>query len=391
MTPRERFIETLLFRSPDRVPLMPGGGRESTRERWYSEGLPRNVEDIVEYAYRLAGGRLEWPAGGPGFPIYDRMIPRFEEKVLEKKEDTQIVQDWKGNICEISNKYTIEYLRDAIDFVTRRWIKCPVETREDWEHMWWRYESNDPARLPPCPDATGARLADREHVVSVHFSGPFWQLREWLGFESLCMKFHDDPDFVREMIDFWRKFVAILLKRMFKYIKPDMVIISEDMAFKGYPMISPEMTREFLLPTYCYWGEIILDGGCPVYAVDSDGFVQDLIPVWIEAGVNACKPIEVAAGNDIVKLRKMFGHRMAFLGGVDKRLMAAGGEALKSEIRRLTPVIREGGYIPGCDHGVPADVAWPNYVRHIQLLAAATGWLASPTEASEQAAGAAQV
>ena len=65
MTERERFLETLLFGTPDRVPLTPGGGRKSTRERWYSEGLPREVGNIAEYAYRLAGGKEEWPRGGP--------------------------------------------------------------------------------------------------------------------------------------------------------------------------------------------------------------------------------------------------------------------------------------------------------------------------------------
>ncbi|MFH1708887.1 MAG: hypothetical protein ABIF71_13365 [Planctomycetota bacterium] len=40
MTPRRRFLETLLFGKPDRVPLDPGHGRESTRDRWYGEGLP---------------------------------------------------------------------------------------------------------------------------------------------------------------------------------------------------------------------------------------------------------------------------------------------------------------------------------------------------------------
>ena len=46
------------------------------------------------------------------------MIPQFEEKVLEVKENSQVVQDWKGNVCEIGLEFTPEYLRNAIDFVT---------------------------------------------------------------------------------------------------------------------------------------------------------------------------------------------------------------------------------------------------------------------------------
>jgi hypothetical protein len=102
--------------------------------------------------------------------------------------------------------------------------------------------------------------------------------------------------------------------------------------------------------------------------------VLELIPIWLEAGVNACNPIEVAAGNDLVDFRRKFGRNMAYRGGVDKRAMAKGGKAIEAEIRRLEPVIRDGGYIPGCDHGIPPDVSWPNFVHYVKLLAAAVGW-----------------
>jgi hypothetical protein len=55
--------------------------------------------------------------------------------------------------------------------------------------------------------------------------------------------------------------------------------------------------------------------------------------------------------------------------------MAKGGEALEAEIQRIRPVVEGGGYIPGCDHGVPSDVSWPNFVKTVKLLAEITGWL----------------
>ncbi|MEI7900549.1 MAG: hypothetical protein WCK89_09855, partial [bacterium] len=184
---RERYLQTLLFGTPDRVPLEPGGGRKSTRAAWHAQGLPPQFDDvpsIAEYAYRLNGGTLEWPTGGEGFAVNSRMIPEFEEKVIERSERTQIVQDWKGNVCEISTEYTTEYLRNAIDFVTRRWIKCPVESRADWANMQWRYNPDDPARLPDDAETRGKRLHRRDDFVSISVNGPFWQLREWLGFEG---------------------------------------------------------------------------------------------------------------------------------------------------------------------------------------------------------------
>ena len=383
MNTREMFLKTILFEKPDRIPLTPGGGRRSTRARWHKEGLPEGTTDIPRYAYQEAGGKLEWLPYGPAageeeglvFGYDQLMIPQFEEKVIERKERSQIVQDWKGNICEISNEFTTEYLRRAIDFVTRSWVKCPVESRADWEDMKRRYDPDDPARLGKNPEKVAAVLKERVWPITFHFSGPFWQLREWCGFEQLCMMFHDDPDFVRDMVYFWQEFVAQMLEKILGYLTPDMVHLSEDMAYKCFSMISPAMAREFLLPTYKRWGDIARKAGVPVYGMDSDGFIGELIPIWMEAGVNCCDPIEVAAGNDIVAFRKEFGGDMAYQGGIDKRAIAAGGKTIEDEVKRVTPVIESGGYVPGCDHGVPHDISWPNFVHYTKLLAEVTGWM----------------
>jgi len=66
---------------------------------------------------------------------------------------------------------------------------------------------------------------------------------------------------------------------------------------------------------------------------------------------------------------------MAYWGGVDKRMMAKGGEAIRRELRRLEPVIRGGGFVPACDHGIPSDVSWPNFLDFCDLLARINGWL----------------
>ena len=378
MTERERFFETLTFGTPDRIPYNPGGGRESTRKRWHAEGLPIGIDgggEITACAYHRAGGTDELPRGGKSFRLHERMIPEFEEKVIERRERTQIVQDWKGNICEISNEFDPRYLRNAFDFVTRRWVKCPVESRGDWEEMKQRYDSNDPARLPDRPGELATELQSRRHAIGFSFSGPFWQLREWLGFEGLCTMFYDDASLVLDMVEFWSEHVATLIKRGLKYITPDWVHISEDMAYKAFSMISPQMCREFLFPCWRKWGDIIRGAGVPLYGVDSDGFIGELIPIWMEAGVNYCDPIEVAAHNDIVDFRKRFGKNMAYRGGIDKRAMAAGGNVLREEMERVSPVIEDGGYIPSCDHGIPSDVSWDNFVVYAGILAKKTGWM----------------
>ena len=178
------------------------------------------------------------------------------------------------------------------------------------------------------------------------------------------------------MVDFWTAFIERILKKITKIYVPDFVHISDDIAYKAHPMISPALTREFLLPSYNRWIKILKTAGVPIIDMDSDGYVDDLIPIWIEAGFNVCDPVEVAAGNDIVKFREKYGKNIAYRGGIDKRAIAACGTIMKAEVMRVVPpLLRDGGFIPSCDHGVPADVSWPNYVEYCRQLAKLTGWL----------------
>jgi len=382
MTDRDRYLATLLFAHPDRVPFEPGWGRKSTLDAWHRQGLPTDVTDYHAYARQLLGIEPSPRVQAVGMPVDFRMIPQFDEKVIERHPaapgstgpGSLIVQDWKGNICEISDEFDVTYLRNAIDFVTRRWLKCPVATRGDWEQMKTRYAVDAPGRFPADIAQRGRQLKDRTYVSALWFSGPFWQLREWLGFENLCMLLLDDPIWAKEMIAFWQDFVLQTLARTFQHHVPDAVFVNEDMAYKIKPMIGPDMSRQFLLPCWRAWGDLCRQAGVAVYAIDSDGYVGDLLPVWIEAGFVANCPQEVAAGNDLPHYRRTYGTQMAYHGGVDKRAMAAGGKTLAAEIARLRPVIASGGYIPSCDHGIPADVSWPNFLEYCRLLAQATGW-----------------
>jgi hypothetical protein len=376
LNPRQRMLKTLLFQKPDKIPLVPGEGRRSTIARWHKEGLPKGVKDITAFAYQICGGKEVLSPAVEEITVNFKMNPEFEEKVIEEFETTQVVQDWKGNICEIGKQFSPEYLREPMDFVTRRWIKCPVESRNDWKSMEGRYNPNDRSRIAGEVSKNGHELKNRDSYVAVKgIPGPFWQLREWLGFENLCIMFHDNPSFLMEMINFWENFVYRLLQNLFDVCVPDEVHFSEDMAFKNHSMISPAMVRRFLLPTYNRWGTLAKDAGCSVFSIDSDGFIGELLPIWIETGINVCDPVEVAANNDVVYYRKRFGSRMAYRGGVDKRAIAKGGPILEAELLRLGPVIRTGGYLPGCDHGIPSDVSWDNFLFYVCNLAHVCGWL----------------
>ncbi len=376
MNERERYREALTFGKPDRVPFSPGGPRESTLRAWRQQGLP---EEADWYEYLLETLKMDLPrSSGERFNLDEvfKMIPTFEEKVLEHRDGHYIVQDWMGAITEISDEYDYTYIRSAKDFVTRKWHSFPVQNRQDWEEkLRWRYDPSQPGRLPADFDTLAGRLNQRETVFQITIPGPFWQMREWCGMEGLCVLMHDEPEFVDEMVAAWTGFVLRVLEPILERVQPDIVMVNEDMAYKLHSMISLKMVRRFLLPTWQAWIAAARECRCPVIAIDSDGYIGELLPTWIEAGFNCTFPVEVAAENDIVAYRGKYGRSMAYLGGIDKRAIAAGGETMRAELLRvIPPLLAEGGYIPGCDHGIPPDISWPNFVEYARLLARLTNW-----------------
>ena len=80
--------------------------------------------------------------------------------------------------------------------------------------------------------------------------------------------------------------------------------------------------------------------------------------------MDAMSPFEVASGCDVVALGKQY-PELAMFGGIDKRILADSKEAIDREVERILPIMRErGGFIPTCDHGVPEEVPYENYLHY---------------------------
>jgi len=103
--------------------------------------------------------------------------------------------------------------------------------------------------------------------------------------------------------------------------------------------------------------------------VDTDGKPDDIVPPMMECGVNYLFPVEVAAGCDVNGYRRRWPD-LALMGGIDKRALAIGPEAIDAELDRVWPAVRTGMYIPDLDHLVPDDVSWTNYVYYCEQLRA---------------------
>ncbi|MFW6163468.1 MAG: uroporphyrinogen decarboxylase family protein, partial [Planctomycetota bacterium] len=150
----------------------------------------------------------------------------------------------------------------------------------------------------------------------------------------------------------------------------DFAVMWEDMAYKTASLISPGHVRRMMLPNYRKVTDLLHRAGIDIVMLDSDGNVEELIPLWLEAGINYIYPMEVAAGMDVVRLREKFGRDLIMGGGMDKRILASTPEAIDGMIDAKRDLILEGGYVPGCDHALPPDIPWANFLHYRERLAA---------------------
>ena len=361
MNDRERFRAHMTYQPVDRPPLMDFSFWPETIERWKQEGLP---DSVPAQGYHSKQSRFfgmdPMPAGVGGQP---ELCPPFEHKVLEDLGDEVIVQQADGVRVRQHKKMSSIPMHEG----------HLLETREDWEkHYKPRLDPDHPDRFPDGWDAPEKvahwRDTSRPDLLGCFTGSLFGRIRDWLGLEGVSFCVFDEPDWFEEMVVTLADLqVARLQKLVDRGAKLDALMFWEDMCYNAGPLLQPEYFKKYLVPQYKRITAFADPLDVPVVWVDCDGKIDDLVPLWLEAGVNCMFPMEIGSWKaDPIKFRNEYGKDLLMMGGFDKRILAQTPEDISAEIRRLDPLVQEGGFIPFCDHRVPPDVPLSNYVHYCQ-------------------------
>ena len=340
---RDRYLRTLRFETVDHPPILNSAPWPATLNRWHQEGLPENCS-LDEY-FGVEPLRLR------AVGIETLWFPPFEEKVLE--EDGEFVIKINSRGVKERN------FRDGRSMP--EFIEYPIKGPADWEWMDERLDPDAPGRVQPDWEALARGARERGDIVFCNGGMYFAFLNEHMGTERLLYLYYDEPDFIHRVNDRLCSLCERALSMSLAKKAIDYVGYHEDMAFKNGPLISPDMFTEFMMPYYRRIKKVCGSHGMDIHCMDSDGDIRQLIPLWLECGINVFAPLEAAAGMDPVRLRAEYGRQVRMIGGFDKRILAGSPEGIRRELERLRPVIEEGGYIPGCDHSIPPDVPFGNY------------------------------
>jgi hypothetical protein len=365
MNSRERFFNTMHFKPVDRLPFSEIALWEQTIDRWHGEGWPKDIHD---------GFWLWFDSDTFGqdhihqLPVTTGMIPGFDPEILSEDERTITIRQADGRVTRALKEGSVRGMRMSMD----TYLDFPVKTRADFLALKWRYDPASPRRYPPFWDDYACLLEHRTYPVqlpllSTDCMGFYSCLRNWMGTEAACTVFHDDPAWAAEMMEFIADTMIAVCRRALETVQVDYFLWHEDYAFKTGPLLSPRIVRQFLAPHYRRVNDFIRSHGVDIIFLDSDGDPRLLIPLLLESGINGLLPLEAAAGQDPVALRKEYGHDLLLWGGIDKRELTRDRTAIDAELlRKVAPLLQDGGYIPTIDHSVPPDISYDNFMYYME-------------------------
>jgi hypothetical protein len=346
MTNRERISATLRCEPTDRPPLINWLGTvgwSQTVDRWREES---GIEDLITAeVFSLDTGFQDAPVElGPW--------PHFETVTLDRDSETHTYVDWRG--ITMKNRDDGNTLPD--------YIANPVSSRDDWlQYKSDRLETNIESRCEPLRSwAENMAEVDAPLQVGRFPFGCFGMPRDVLGVEHLLVSYYDDPEMVKDIVETHADIWLAAYAEVAKIVHIDHIHMWEDMSGKQGSLISMSMVEEFMMPVYDRIAGFTKANDVSAFSVDTDGYVPELVEIMHAHGVNSFFPFEVQAGNDIVKFRKQYPD-MSLWGGLDKRALAEGRDAMNRELTRAEEMFALGGYIVGFDHAIPPDVPWKNF------------------------------
>ena len=324
MDARRRFLETMRYGVPDHVPYVDEDVRQETLDRWYQEGFPRD-RTVAEVF-----GLDEWEVFGVREEIELDIYPH---------------PDFTGRL----------------------------QTRADVERWKRAHNPARPRRYPRGWSRHVRRWARRSHPLGIRVCRGFllsFMVGDWESLTDLLYMIYDAPDLLAEMTAFLTDFLVEVLTPALEAVQFDYAIFGEPIASHTAPVVGPAAFRRFMLPVYRRLCDLLEAHGVGVRIFDSHGHVQELIPVALEAGINALRIGNGGpAGLDYVALRREYGRDLRLIGGIDVRVLEADRAAIEAEVRRVVlPLLEQGGYVPMVDGRVREYVPYENYRVYRELI-----------------------
>jgi len=327
MTPRERWLAVLRRERPDRVPTDYWTTEEARAKLMAHLGVASDRELFARLHIdrpRTVSPRYVGPPIPAGQDVYG--VPH------------RLVDYGTGAYSEVAAHPLAAY--NTVE---------EIEAHYTWPSPdWWDYSS--------LPDQVAGW---EDYPIRGGGSEPFLTYKSLRGQEQAFMDLILHPEIVHYCLDRLFHLAYENTLRIYEAI-PDRVMITyvaEDMGSQESLLFSPAQIHEFLIPRMKRVIDLAHSAGAYVFH-HSDGAIRPIIPAMIEAGIDVLNPIQWRCkGMEREGLKRDFGDRLVFHGGVDNQYTLAFGTV--DEVRRevednLRILGAGGGYILAPCHNIQA-------------------------------------
>jgi hypothetical protein len=318
MNGRTRFLETMRFERPDRVPYFEEGIRNNVLTAWKKQGLPAHADlsqlfltdarEEIQLGVEPHPWPRRWPSGRDELPSFTRLF--------DPADRSRLPEGWKKGLV-------------------------------GWQR--------------------------REHVLMLQVHIGFFEsmgVNGWDRLHALIVQLHDDPGLVAEMMRIQAECVAAVAERILGETAIDAAVFSEPIGDNNGPLISPKMYKDIVLASYRPILEVLRRHGVEVVIFRTYANARQLLPVLLEAGIDCLWACEVnTAAMDYRSLRAEFGRDLRLIGGIDLDVLRQDKAAIRREVEeKVPPLLAQGGYVPLADGRVREDIPYENYAYYRRLL-----------------------
>ena len=357
MTHRERVLEALNHRQPDRVPLDFGSTRDSS---------------IVVEGYE----RLKTHFGFQDANVLtSRMmqVVRVDERILQALDiDTRGIfppapPDEVSGEDRYRDEWGVQRIRpegayyfDQVSFP----LAGDISRSDILRYPWPELQSS--VRREGLKDRA-REIHSRGYASVLNLQSGFVHTSQYLrGFEDWFTDFASNRKILELLFDTILEISLAICGEILAEVGTDVDVLmaSDDLGMQEGLMVSPEAYRALIKPRHRRYFQLIHDKSPGKVFFHTCGSVADIVEDLVEIGADILHPVQVtAAGMDPTILKRKYGDTLAFWGAVDTQHVLPHGDekAVKQEVeRRIDELGNGGGYVLGAVHNVQPDVPVEN-------------------------------
>ena len=358
-TPRE-VIGNLYTSGPaDRYGLRDSPWHD-TLEKWVSQGYPTGADGAPVAAADHFG--FDMVGCGGWFPWKAKLE---EDVTVEQSEEWKLLRDGNGA--------TFKWWKHKSG--TPEHVDFAMTSRKVWEDEYKPHVVGSVRQRATSEAVAGIRASFAEREVhkkwmDIGLRGLWENMRAAFGDTSLYESMLLDPDWIRDYCrtytDLYKQEITIVLEEAGQ---PDGAWFFDDLGYKGATFCSPALYAELIFPFYDELVDFCHEGGMPV-TLHTCGYTEPVLDLIVEAGFDGVNPMEVKAGNEILRAADSYGEDLVFVGGLDARVLESGDrDYIEKEVRTLILGLQQRGarFVFGSDHSLSTLIDYQDFCFAVDL------------------------